>query len=451
MQHPLAEMLMNAAVRIAEQVEIFELSTSETPVNFEANRLKQIQQRDYYSIALRIVKNNKIGYALSNGGASSLLKNKQDSEVVSTLTNMAVETAKFGAPANYSFFQKHDYPQVAIFDQRTENTCVDDMLRLGNEIITKINEHSPEIMCDATVTKKNRRMCISTSRGDESIYRKSTFGASVEGILTNGTDLLFVGDSELSCQVFFDSTALVNRVTKQLDRSRRQASITTKSFPVVFTPRGVVSAFYSPLAYAFNGKAVLEGTSPLQNRMNDIVFSDLLTLYDNPVIDYSSGSIPFDDEGIACRCTKLVDKGIVTNFIYDLQTAAAAQTNSTGNGKRNGAGLPKPGINYFVIEKGNLLFKDMVSGMKEGLVIDELMGAEQGNIMGGDFGGNILLGYKVENGEIVGRVKDAMLSGNIYNVFKQQIEIGNEIRDVDGITRTPPIYCPSLPISTRGG
>jgi PmbA protein len=93
----------------------------------------------------------------------------------------------------------------------------------------------------------------------------------------------------------------------------------------------------------------------------------------------------------------------------------------------------------------------MVSGMKEGLVIDELMGAEQGNIMGGDFGGNILLGYKVENGEIVGRVKDAMLSGNIYNVFKQQIEIGNEIRDVDGIMRTPPIYCPSLPISTRGG
>jgi PmbA protein len=46
------------------------------------------------------------------------------------------------------------------------------------------------------------------------------------------------------------------------------------------------------------------------------------------------------------------------------------------------------------------------------------MGAEQGNILGGDFSGNVLLGYKVENGKIVGRVKDTMVSGNIYQLLK---------------------------------
>ena len=91
----------------------------------------------------------------------------------------------------------------------------------------------------------------------------------------------------------------------------------------------------------------------------------------------------------------------------------------------------------------------MVQDIKQGLVIEQLMGAEQGNILGGDFSGNVLLGYKVESGKIVGRVKDTMVSGNIYQVLKQIIAIGSEARWVGGFLQSPHLYCPTLSVASK--
>jgi PmbA protein len=91
----------------------------------------------------------------------------------------------------------------------------------------------------------------------------------------------------------------------------------------------------------------------------------------------------------------------------------------------------------------------MVQDMKEGLVIEQLMGAEQGNILGGDFSGNVLLGYKVENGKIVGRVKDTIVSGNVYQVLKQIIALGRKAKWVGGFLQAPHIYCPSLSVASK--
>jgi len=87
--------------------------------------------------------------------------------------------------------------------------------------------------------------------------------------------------------------------------------------------------------------------------------------------------------------------------------------------------------------------------MELGLIVEELIGADQGNLLGGDFSGNVLLGYKVESGEVVGRIKDTMISGNIYQVLKQSLGMGNKARWVDGILRTPALCCPCLSVASK--
>jgi PmbA protein len=91
----------------------------------------------------------------------------------------------------------------------------------------------------------------------------------------------------------------------------------------------------------------------------------------------------------------------------------------------------------------------MVHDIREGLVVEQLMGATQGNVLGGDFSGNVLLGFKVENGKIVGRVKDTMVSGNIYNLLKQVGAIGSDTRWIGGFLSTPSIYCPSVSVASK--
>jgi len=111
--------------------------------------------------------------------------------------------------------------------------------------------------------------------------------------------------------------------------------------------------------------------------------------------------------------------------------------------------IPAPSPTAFVIAPGKTTFDEMVGDIKEGLVIEELMGAEQGNILGGDFSGNVLLGYKVGNGKIIGRVNDTMVSGNIYQLLKNITAIGSDARWVSGFLNSPSLYFSSVSVASK--
>jgi PmbA protein len=432
--------VLRSARKVAEEAEVFSVSSRAIPIQFEANELKQVQTKESSSTALRIFRKGRIGFANASGGGD-----------VAALVDMAVETSQFGSAADFQFPSSRDYSEVRIFDSKVEEISMEKMVEIGKELIARIRGHTPDILCDVQVTKGTSSISLINSQSGEGKYNKSFFSLSLEGILVRDTDMLFVGDSESSCRPdFIGIDGLADRVIWQLEMAKKKAAVSTKLLPVIFTPLGVASALLSPLLLAFNGKSVLEGASPLKDKLGEQVFDKRLSLWDDATIAYGVGSYPFDDEGVSGQRLPLVTNGVVTNFLYDLQTAALAGTKSTGNGQRAGGGFPRPAISSLILSGGDVSFQTMVEDMKEGLIVEQLMGAEQGNLLGGDFGGNVLLGYKVENGEIVGRVKDTMIAGNVYQVLKELLGIGQEARWVGGILQTPPLYCSHVSAATKG-
>ena len=178
------------------------------------------------------------------------------------------------------------------------------------------------------------------------------------------------------------------------------------------------------------------------------MFDKNLNVSDDATVIYRPGSYPSDDEGMPGQHTALIADGVVSNFIYDLQTAGLAGMKSTGNGDRGSGGMPAPSLSNLIIEPGKISLEEMIHDMVEGLVIEHLMGADQGNILGGDFSGNVLLGYKVEKGQVVGRIKDTMLSGNIYHILKNITAIGNRPEWV-GSLQTPALLCADLAVACK--
>ena len=433
------EEILAKALKVAEEAEVFEVSSEETMVQFEANRLKHLQTRQTTGVALRIVMRGRIGYA-----TATMLDGSEE------LINSAVETAQFGAPARFHLPGVTAYPQVEVLDTAVESVPVEEMIRLGEELISRAVAHTPDILCEAGISRGITSVSIINSRGGQANYRRSFFDLGIEGTLIEDTDMLFVGDSESSCHPVSDSKAVSDVVLRQLELARKRASVPGKSLPVVFTPYGVASALVPPLMAAFNGKTVLEGASPIGNKIGQQVFDEKLTLWDDPTIVYRPSSRPCDDEGMPSQRTPLIERGAIASFLYDLQTAALANTRSTGNGSRSRGGQPAPSPSALIIAPGSVTLDEMVRDIKEGLVIEQMMGAGQGNILGGDFSGNVLLGYKVENGEIVGRVKDTMISGNVYQVLKHITAIGRESRWVGDFLQTPHIYCPGVAVASKG-
>jgi len=432
------EGILSEARKSAEAAEVFEITSEETEAQFEANRLKQLQTSQATSVALRIIKNGRVGYATSTGPGNP-----------KELTAAALETAAFGTEAKYRLPGAQDYPKVRTFDAKVNSVPIKEMIALGEAMIAAVTSHTPGILCDADVSRGTIGVRLFNSRGGESAYRKSFFSLSLMGTLIEGTDMLFVGDSDSSCHPLSDTRKITDVAIRQLELAKNRAKAPTRSLPVVFTPEGVTSLMM-PLMSAFNGKTVLEGASPLGDKLGKPVFDKKFSLRDDPTIAFRPGSRPCDDEGVPSQRTPLVSRGVVRNFLYDLQTAGLAGKKSTGNGSRGRGSLPLPAVTALVVTPGATTFDEMVADIKEGLVVEYLMGAEQGNILGGDFSGNVLLGYKIENGKIVGRVKDTMVSGNVYKLFKDIVAIGSETRWVGGFLQTPPIYCRNLSVSSKG-
>ena len=192
----------------------------------------------------------------------------------------------------------------------------------------------------------------------------------------------------------------------------------------------------------FDGKNVFLGASPLAGKLGEKIADERLSITDNPLVDYATNSGKYDGEGVPHQITPLIEDGVVRNFLYDLDTAGRAGTKSTGNG----VGCNPTNV---VIKEGNTPYEEMVKNTREGLLVHSVMGLGQGNPISGEFSVNVQLGYKIENGEIVGRVKDVMLAGNTYDAIRNITAIGDEAEWVYGSLLTPPVQIGSLSVVAK--
>lgn len=137
----------------------------------------------------------------------------------------------------------------------------------------------------------------------------------------------------------------------------------------------------------------------------------------------------------------MIDSGVLRGFLYDLDTASRAKRRPTGN-----SGCAP---NNWVISPGNTPLKEIISSIREGLMVESVMGLGQGNPISGEFSVNVALGYKIENGEIVGRVKNTMLAGNVYDALKEDIILSAESEWVNGWLKAPAILIPELNVVSK--
>ena len=434
------EEILEAARKVSDAADLFWVESRSIPVAFETNRLKHMQTKEARGVGLRIIKDGRIGFSATN-----------KVEDVEGIVRRAVEVAPYGAKAEFGLPSAMEHPEVLTFDPAVPQVPIEKMVELSREMVEGILDRHPEVLCDAGASQSVVKVRIMNSEGVDASYEKTVFSLGLSGTLVRGTDMLFVGEGESSCRPISDAAEIVARVRGQLDMAQREAEVTTGKFPVVFTPDAVAGLLLSPLLVGFNGKTVVQGSSPLVGRLGEKVVDERFSLYDDGTMAFRPGSRPWDDEGVPTRITPLIDKGVASNFIYDLKTAAQAGAETTGNAARGSGSLPSPSMSVISIAEGDMTFDEMISDMKEGLVVERFLGAGQTNILAGDYSGNVLLGYKVENGQVVGRVKNSMLSGNVYETLNNLIAIGSEARWRGGSLRTPALYCADVSVARTEG
>jgi PmbA protein len=394
-----------------------------TTVAFEWGRLKSAGTVEEAGTNLRVRHRGRVGVAGTTATAPD------------ELVDRALASAELGEELDLAFPGQAPKPALLTFFDPAANASLDELIGIGRSVLARLEREGCRVNVAIERELTATRVANTTGAGWE--YRGTGFSVSADVWRIAGDDVLVVSDALDGADLPSDVAVatLVDSINTRLDRALRIVAPPEGALPVVFTPAGL-SALMLPVTQGLSGKAVLQGISPLGTKRGEPVFDLRVSLTDDPLHMGRTASRPIDDECVPSRVTGLVERGVVRRFIYDLETAARAKTESTGHGQRGTFGKPVPGYTNLVLGVG-----DQVSGgttaelgggllrdVRDGLLVDELIGVGQGNVIGGAFSHPVALAYRIERGEITGRVKDAAVAGNAYELWKRVAGFGNDAR-----------------------
>src|SRR3989454_337998 len=190
----------------------------------------------------------------------------------------------------------------------------------------------PDCQINVAVEREVADTAVGNSAGARGEYRATRIAVTADLPRIAGDDVLMVYDQYVGADMPTDADleALVRSVETRLTAALTVVSPPEGALPVVFTPAGL-AAVVLPLEQGLWGKTVLQGSSPLAGKGGEALFDARLSIVDDPLTPGRPASRPVDDECVPSRATALVARGVVGQFVYDLETAARAGTQSAGN------------------------------------------------------------------------------------------------------------------------
>jgi len=201
------------------------------------------------------------------------------------------------------------------------------------------------------------------------------------------------------------------RAVRRLD-SRK---IETTQVPVLFEAP-IASSLLGHFVSAVSGGSLYRKSSFLLNSLGTQVFAPIVHISDLPHVPKGLGSAAFDAEGVATTAREVVKDGVAQGYFLGSYSARKLGMRSTGNAGGN--------HNLILRDTGDD-FAALLKKMNRGLLVTELMG--QGvNSITGDYSRGAA-GYWVEHGEIAYPVQEITIAGNLKEMFRGIVAIGNDV------------------------
>lgn len=429
-QEVLAEQLLELAMRSgAEAAEVFQSQSLSRPVFFEANRLKQLESSQAEGIALRLWQEGRPGLAVAYGPVEPQALVERAIAISQLNESEAIELS----PSS-----QIQYPNIG------EEVSVNQLVEWGKEAIALMRDFNAELLCDSEWECDIETVRLLNSKGLDCGYTDTTLSCYLSAEWVRGDDFLSVSDGQTQ-RGSLDPVALAQQVMQRLAWAHKNAAPPAGRVPVLFTSKAA-DMLWGTVQAAMNGKQVVEKASPWGDRLGEPITSPALTLSQQP--DAGPFSCPFDDEGTPTQPITFIKEGVLQLFYTDRTVGRALASGTTGNGFRSGLGsYPTPGLFNLIIEPGIKSLPNLIGTLKQGIVVDQMLGDGAG--ISGEFSVNVELGYRVEQGAIVGRVKDTMIAGNVYTALKNLVELGGDA-DWNGSCYTPSVIVEGLSTTGRG-
>lgn len=425
----LAEFAVQYALKKgANEAEAFAYEGLTTTVTIERGQIAKSSRIIDRGLGLRTVVGKAIGFSYTN-----IIKDKA---AIEETVSKALKSAKASKPDK----DWQGFPSKKPF-AKTKNTFDETICGLSPEDLVK----TASIMLEAS-EKTDRRVFpveggVGASYLSRSIVNSNGINGFDGGTVVECSLATVAQESGEVTPVCFEFEAerlykidpewVGAEAARQAASALKAKRVETKSMQVIFAHFAIQQLLYYTLMDAVKADYVQRGRSALQGKVGEKVASEIVTIHDDGLLDGGLRTWKFDGEGIPQQKTTIIENGVLRSYLYDNYTARKEDMESTGNAFRAGyLSTPHIEATNFHIIGGKKSPEELISEIKEGLLVYSVQGAHSSNPASGEFSVVATPAWKIEKGKIAHAVKGAMLAGNIFATLKNISALANNERKI---------------------
>ncbi len=229
--------------------------------------------------------------------------------------------------------------------------------------------------------------------------------------------------------------------------------------PVVLASGSGGILFHEACGHGLEADHIAKDASVYVGQVGRQVASPLVTLVDDGTVGGEWGAYAVDDEGRPAGRHVLIERGVLTDYLWDWLRARKEGRPASGNGRRQSyQHLPMVRMTNTFLLAGAEDPEEIVAQTPRGVYVAKLAGG-QVNTTTGDFVFGTSEAYLIEGGRITEPLRDANLIGNGPEVLRRIDAVGDDFAMMPGTCgkdgQSVPVGCgqPTLRITgvTLGG
>lgn len=430
--------------------EVYLSAGEEFEVNIFKGEILQYTSAGSDGLGFRGLYNGKMGVSATQ---------VYDEEAADQLIENALEAAKLIENEDEQFLYAGDseYPSVKLFDEGLEKVTAAEKIALAKEIEKAVYAQDKRVVqteAAEVVTMSGYTRIVNTKGLDVSCLSNIAAAYAVpvvseEGKASSGMGVKSGQDfALLSAQKDEIAAESVQEAVDFLHAS----AVPSGEYAVILR-KDAAGSMLRTFAGIFNAENAQKGLSLLKGREGDTIAAPCVTIVDDPLIDGSMASSPFDGEGVATYTKNVVENGVLKTLLHNLKTANKQGVKTTGNASRAGCSSPV-GVSpsNFFIQPGQRDLDEMAAAVGEGLLITSLQGLHAGaNGISGDFSLGAK-GYRIEGGKIGAPVEQITVAGNFFKVMENIVEVGSDLHfSMPGgtVVGSPSLWVKSLSVAGK--
>lgn len=221
-----------------------------------------------------------------------------------------------------------------------------------------------------------------------------------------------------------DELNMEYNLKKDMEMAIKQATkekLQTKKYNVIIDST-VMSYILSNMIKMISADSIRLKVSCLENKLNQKIFSDKITIIENPTDKKYPGMTKFDNEGTLTARKEIVKEGVLKTYLYNIKEAKVQKKKTTGNGY-NGISTK----NMYIMP-GDKSLEELFKKLKNGIYITDCMGS-MGMAINANTGTISLqvFGFIIENGQIKCGFVPSIMTTTIYELLTQVEDISKDV------------------------